>query len=468
MDDPMGDADMEAALRAGLADLVASGPDPRSRHHAIDARIADHQAGVAGRRRFLVGAAATAAAGAGAVWLVRGDGGSTEGVTSGPAGSGARPTAGAGPTGPPTEAPAGWRAIPAAPLSARRNPHAVWAGDRLLVWGGVASSGPDLLPPDGASWHPGATSWKEMASAPAGGMDGGFALWTGTELLVGPTEVDDAAPWNDGATAAEARPGIAAYDPSSNRWRYIGPIGPAGGPAPLTSARQAVLIGDGSMLVAVRAATPTGGPAGRDLVRVDLRSGAVEVLAPGPFATSPYRDRSGTVALAVVGSVVVATPNWDLRPWVLDVGAGSWARVSPPSGADSLHLLPGTPIGEAVLFAESDGPTKYWAFDPHATGDGAWRAVPSNPHQLAAWRYEPVWNGSEYFIPGAAYDPGADRWRAVEPPPRGPNRQRSLQALWAGDALVLFGGEEYDCPDAGLCDRSVGPDALDGWINVRP
>lgn len=43
-----------------------------------------------------------------------------------------------------------------------------------------------------------------------------------------------------------------------------------------------------------------------------------------------------------------------------------------------------------------------------------------------------------------------------------------MYAVWADDALILFGGEEYDCPDDADCDRSPGPDTLDGWILADP
>ena len=75
-----------------------------------------------------------------------------------------------------------------------------------------------------------------------------------------------------------------------------------------------------------------------------------------------------------------------------------------------------------------------------------------------------MWTGTEIFVPGAAYDPAADTWREVDPPPRGSDRQRTLASRNANGALLLFGGEEYTCPDEATCDRNPGPDTLDGWL----
>ena len=178
MPDPT--AELETRVRRGLADLVAGGPAPSSRHAAVYARAARHEQRFVQRRRLLAGTAAVAVVGGGTAWALRRDG--ERHVAVGPAGS----TDGE------------WGSIDPAPLSDRVDPAVVWAGDQLIVWGGVVAGGPDyLVPPDGAAWSPTSATWHSIADAPAGAIAGGFGLWDGREMLVGLIEGDANAPWND-------------------------------------------------------------------------------------------------------------------------------------------------------------------------------------------------------------------------------------------------------------------------------
>ena len=385
MPDPT--AELETRVRTGLADLVAGGPAASSRHDAVSARAARHEQRFAQRRRLLAGTAAVAVFGGGTAWVLRRDG--ERRVAVGPAGS----TDGA------------WGSIDLAPLSARVDPAVVWAGDRLIVWGGVVAGGADyLLHPDGAAWSPTSASWQSIADAPAGAIAGGFGLWDGREVLVGLIEGDANAPWNDQASEAEALYGIAAYDPAADTWRYVAPI-PGDTDERLASARQGVLVQDG-LLVAVRVALP--GPThDGDVVFIRSADGAARAVDPGPFAASPYPDASGEVALTAVGDLVVATPNWDLRPWVLDPATWTWRQAAAPPSASSLHLLPAVGLGDRALAFESGGPEgqPLWMFDPRADGPEAWSQREGNPFAAARWGYDPVWTGMELFVPGSGLRP---------------------------------------------------------------
>jgi hypothetical protein len=460
-DESMTPGDIEQRLRAGLAELVATAPDPGSREVELDHRESEYRSSLMRRREFLVGAAATTAvAGVGLTWLLAGRDDGT-----GPKRVIVQPTSTTSTT--PPLPPHGWSHIGPAPLSPRRAPAVVWVGDRLIVWGGTAVHGPDyLLPPDGASWDPVSGSWTPIAPAGAGIIQRGFAVSDGREVFVGLTEVDAGAPWNSAANGFSALYGIAVYEVAGDRWRYLVPVPPDVDDR-LGSARQAVLVGD-SLLVAVRNALPAASSHENDAFFVNVNTGERRELDPGPFAASPYPDASGEVALTVVGDFVVATPNWDLRPWVLDPGASTWRQVITAPGRGTYSFLPATAAGTRAIFVENSNAQQLWLFDPASDDADAWRASAPNPYPRARWYYPPVWSGRELFVPGAAYDPNGDSWRAVEPPPRGKDRQRSPEALWTGDSLLLFGGEEYHCPDIAICDRSAGPDTLDGWVLANP
>ena len=463
MTDPNAPDGFENELRSGLANL-ASVPDVSARHAHLDGELARRRR-LGARRLFLVGAAASTTvvvAGAAGAWRLA----SRDQSPAGEVITGSTPST-------PLTANS-WQPIASAPLSARSAPAVVWASDRLIVWGGVGFAGgvpftgdigDDRLPPDGAAWSPTEQKWTPIAAGPAGAIRGGFAEWNGSEVLVGVTEADSTAPWNKDVSEEQARYGIAAYRPSSDAWRYVGPVTPDTDER-LGSARQAVALGD-SLLVALRSALPGTSGHDRDIVVIDVATGAERPVDPGPFAVSPYADRSGTVALTRVGAFVVATTTWDRRPWVLDLATESWHHAPAPKSA-SLHLRPATAAASTALFLESDSVANLWLLDPTDQGPNPWRPARTNPLPWSRWTFEPVWSGHELFVPGAAYDPATNQWRPVEAPPRGKSQQRTLTSRWANDSLLLFGGEEHTCPDNGRCDRSLGPDTLNGWAQFTP
>ena len=108
-----------------------------------------------------------------------------------------------------------WEAIPDAGLGARLNHTAVWAGDRMIIWGGELLDG--TAANDGAAFVMPGRTWTRIASegAPSGRF-GHAAVWTGSEMIVlgGGTVAN-----NDGA----------AYDPKTDRWR---PLSSQGAPSP--------------------------------------------------------------------------------------------------------------------------------------------------------------------------------------------------------------------------------------------
>jgi N-acetylneuraminic acid mutarotase len=68
-----------------------------------------------------------------------------------------------------------WRKLPTAPISGRASAAAVWAGDRLVVWGGF--SGPDKALDDGAAYLPDENAWAQLPSAPITGRGYFIPSW---------------------------------------------------------------------------------------------------------------------------------------------------------------------------------------------------------------------------------------------------------------------------------------------------
>ena len=79
-----------------------------------------------------------------------------------------------------------WRRLP--PMeSGRMGAVAVWAGKRLLVWGGQTNplgAAKPVIPPHGVAYDPKANGWSPLPQAPLLGRLDPTAVWTGRTLIV--------------------------------------------------------------------------------------------------------------------------------------------------------------------------------------------------------------------------------------------------------------------------------------------
>jgi hypothetical protein len=78
-----------------------------------------------------------------------------------------------------------WRRLPPAPIGPRRLAGVVWAGDRLLVWGGLRNLPGDRLayPGDGAAYDPRGDRWQRLPRAPVPARASPLAVWTGDRAI---------------------------------------------------------------------------------------------------------------------------------------------------------------------------------------------------------------------------------------------------------------------------------------------
>jgi hypothetical protein len=351
-----------------------------------------------------------------------------------------------------------WTELPDPPLSERVDTGVVWAGDRLVAWGG-ATPGIGAAEPllDGATWAPDA-GWSPMAPAPVNGglARGGFALWTGQDVVFGPVASEAGDP------AASL---LLAYAPVDERWRSI-PADPdlaavLGEPA--DGFRGVAAVVRDEIIVGAVGAAGTSGRLPGALVAVDPATGRTRPLDPGPFDASPYADLSGDVLVASAGDRLLAVPNWSAETWLLDpADGGSWTETSPPP-VDGLHLgLPVWVDGEA--FFPDDGV----ALDP---SDDSWRPLAA-AGDLATLRLDgggtvPLSAGDQIMTTQGVYDTGGDGWYELPPLSLGPE-QVLLDPFvgWTGERLVVFGGGTYECPPNSACD--IDPGSVDwnqrGWV----
>lgn len=106
-----------------------------------------------------------------------------------------------------------WGEIPEGPVSAT-NAEAVWAGDRVVVWGGRARNGTG--DPKGAAYDPLTGRWSRIARAPVS-LNLFDLVWTGSEVIAFGSRLDQRN-WSGTKTAVGA-----AYDPATDTWRRLPP-----------------------------------------------------------------------------------------------------------------------------------------------------------------------------------------------------------------------------------------------------
>jgi hypothetical protein len=344
----------------------------------------------------------------------------------------------------------------------------VWAGDRLVVWSGSKPSTTDgerLM--DGALWGPN-TGWRELAPPPDADalVPGGFALWTGREVVLGPVSSAGAHARQQSGEGSS----LLAYRPASNSWRRIVPDGAAAEALGDPTARfsgVASLIGDEILVGRTGGGSGAGREPGR-LVALDPATGASRVLDPGPFDASPYPDLSGEVLVTVAGENLLAAPNWAAEAWLLDPsGSGTWTPTAPPPIAD-LHLHGSAWAEGEALFLANHPPAAY------EVASDRWRSL-TPPRPDRSWaRLDGVdamrRAGDRILLVEGMYDPAADAWHALPRLPV-PEQEVRIGAFvdWTGDAVVVFGGGSYTCPVDAICE--IEPTQADwtqeGWI-YRP
>jgi len=112
-----------------------------------------------------------------------------------------------------------WRTLPPAPITPRRLAALVWAGDRLLVWGGIQNVRADefAYPDDGAGYDPRSNRWQPLAKAPVPSRAWPLTVWTGDRaIFIGGLNLGDQVRMDRGSITAIAEQG-AAYHPAGVR-----------------------------------------------------------------------------------------------------------------------------------------------------------------------------------------------------------------------------------------------------------
>jgi hypothetical protein len=107
-----------------------------------------------------------------------------------------------------------WQVLPVAPLRPRSSAAGAWTGRELIVAGGVSRAPGGLHAfGDAAAYNPLSRTWRKLAPMPISRW-GAAGLWDGHELLV-------IGGWAGAGTTVRLTTRGLAYNPATNRWRWL-------------------------------------------------------------------------------------------------------------------------------------------------------------------------------------------------------------------------------------------------------
>lgn len=318
-----------------------------------------------------------------------------------------------------------WRDLPGAPLEERTEQGAVWAGDRLLVWGGVLDDGFSrrVFHADGASLDSSGV-WSPLPAAPLAPRTGHVAVWTGAEVLI----------WGGEGSAGYFADG-AAFNFEEGTWRPLpeAPLSPRADAAALWTGKSLLLLGG----------RDNGGPLG-DGAAFDPASGSWRPLPPLPETLQEVDALRGvwTGDAAVVwnpGQGGLAFPEIARFDWAAD----AWTLLPNPSGDEmGLPLVAWTGHELLAIAAAYDGTgARLFALPPGGQG---WQERGAPPAIDDPWATSAWWTGQELLVVfgnGASavrYDPAADLWGRLPDAPLREGLDRT--SVWNGAELLILGG----------------------------
>ena len=343
--------------------------------------------------------------------------------------------------------------------SGRRGMSVVWAGSRLLAWGGTESTTdgfPGTDHNDGAMYDPVADTWTPMTAsgAPAARYNAG-SVWTGTEMVVWGGNQSPAAGGSVLALDSGAR-----YDPSSDTWHAMAAVslGARASVSMVWSGAEVIIWGGVSPADFLRGDGARYDPVTNSWTAMSSLGAPYPRVAPAVWA--------GTRMIVWGGRANFGATS---TGGIYDPGTDTW-------GGTTTAGAPGNRLGHTLVWTGSHllvwGGTNqqgtYWndggLYDP--IGD-SWTPVstvgaPSKrTAHVAVWAWNSmiVWGGTDDQIgslgAGGRYDPQSDSWTPINVYGT-PLARKGHSAVWTGNVMVVWGG---------LSDRSGGryDPLIDAW-----
>ena len=314
-----------------------------------------------------------------------------------------------------------WKAFDRGPLSPRGEPQGVWTGKEMIVVGGIAIEAYRSLS-DGAAYDPAKDSWRRIPDIPQEVRVRAVA-WTGAELFTisqpgAGTSITDA-----GA--------VYLYDPAANTWRAASPPPhPFTDPLTYWTGREVVVwAGNGGALY-----NPSSN-AWREIAPIGIAGAAVGtrskwIAKPGVLAVQgDYDPRDGSARRSTL--------------LLFDPSTNQWRKATDPPGNVS-GFAGAVVVGTTVVY-DSQDPNAQAALAYDAAGD-SWRKIDAAPRDRDS--------GTGYFTgvdlggrgvvrigsttkPLGILDIKTGQWSHAASPGRLPSPDGVL--LWTGRDVLLWG-----------------------------
>ena len=289
-----------------------------------------------------------------------------------------------------------WAALPTSGAPAARLYHtAVWTGNDMIVWGGVATNGISLLN-DGGRYNPVADSWTALSTTGAPAWRAVHtAVWTGSEMII----------WGGEGNVGFLNSG-GRYNPAANSWTAL----------------------------------PTSGAPTRREYHTAVWTGS-EMIVWGGY-------------LLLNGSYICLNTGGRYNPI-----ANTWTPLPTSGAPDArMHHTAVWTGNEMIIWGgyyTSDGTWIYLnsggRYNPTLN---TWSALPTNSAPTARAFHTAAWTGSEMIVwggqggdgltnEGGRFNPAGNSWTAMTTN-GAPAVRSSYTAVWTGNQMTVWGGYGND------------------------
>lgn len=304
-----------------------------------------------------------------------------------------------------------WRRLAGAPIRGRSQAATLWTGHEMLVWGGyTGTTRANTVASDGAVYDPAFDRWHALPAAPLSARAAPLAVWTGSDaiLLGGHPAIT--------TRSVEGYGDGASYDPTSNKWTHIAaPTPPRGHQIDWVAAVQAgtELLAWSDWSEQHRLSTNTFSESGGiDLFAYDERTRAWRLLPVEP-GEPPAVDQVEWTGRAVIVRGQPYNCGDCPGPFAPDETSTSkppftrWTRLpADPLGSNDALI---TWTGAALVSFNASG-----MFGPIKPGDGSvydpprhrWLRLRRAPSACNT-NQPPIWTGSQLIM----YCPNGPRGR---------------------------------------------------------